>query len=155
MSKFSTIYDTILSVVPTLAGFDSKTRIPNAYSLADNATTFLEDGWGLRVNGAVPGDLTLLSCPIVTNKRTFGVILTRKLYSVNNDNEQLDNIVKAMAEDMTTLLLTFEDCEQLGVDESIEKIDFINDSGIQYLYKDDLSFLVLQINFTIEISEEN
>jgi hypothetical protein len=148
MSKISTVTDTILLKLAEL--FPTKTRIPNAYSLVDNNKQFLTDGYGLRIGSAEFNEFEF--CNFVVN-RTFTIVLTREMFRIDSDTEATDAIVKELLESVYSVQSLLYSYNELGIEESILKVDIGSVSGIETFYNEKQNFLSMTCDFQIQIKE--
>lgn len=149
MSKISTITDTILLKLAEL--FPNRTRIPNSYSLVDNNKRFLSDGYGLRVGSAEFNEFEF--CNFVVN-RTFTVVFTREMFRLDSDTDATDAIVKELLESVYSVQSLFYSYNELGIEESILKVDIGSVSGIETFYNEKQNFLSMTCDFQFQIKEE-
>lgn len=149
MSKISTTIDTIICKLGEL--FPNKSRVPNTYSLVDNNRQFLSDGFGLKVGSAEFSEFEF--CNFVVN-RTFTVIFTREMYRVDSDADATDAIVKELLESVYDTQSLFYSYNELGIEESILKVDIGSVSGIETFYNEKQNFLTMSCDFQFQIREE-
>lgn len=150
MSKISTVYDTVRSALATL--FPNKTEIPNPYSLADNNDRLLLDGVGLRVGNQVIGTLETLKDSIII--RDFSVIFTKHVMATADNPDPIIVETKNILEDSVIARLDLLDFDQMGIDLSVEKIDYLGSSGIEFINSGKFNIISLVNTFSFEISEE-
>ena len=105
MSNISTVIDAIRTTIPTLTGFSAKSEIPNPYSLEDNSTHLLKDGWGLVVEDAI--NATPEEFKSIRMDRDFTVVLTRQLFKTAHDVSTPITQYKALLEDQFTVTQDF------------------------------------------------
>jgi hypothetical protein len=145
----------IKSTIPTYTGFSTKKEILNPYSLENNPSKFLEDAWGLSVG---PGTRAENDSPVreyyVTTLRDIGVVLCRPVYDVHNIGLALDDEQRTLLFDAATIRDNFLDLAKFGVLKTGENVEYVGDSGINFLEIDDgFKFIYTQIDFTFEIIE--
>ena len=148
-TKITTILDTLRTKLA--AAFPTRSEIPNPYSLIDNNENFLENGIGVAIRQGAQSGNVLFNNNI--DARIFSIVFTNKIYRIDSDSDPIKTIEKTLLEDQVTLRKLMLKNDQLSIDESIFKIDYIGDSGINFIFDDDFSFLNLEINFTIESME--
>lgn len=151
MSKISTVYDGLITVLGTL--YDSTyRRIPLPYDLQANKTIDVEKGYALKYNGEIPaGTQTTTSLGKVYN---FSVVFTREMVTMVSDLVPLDDTVKALLEDVATFRLNAYDTTQLNLGTTIEKIDLGQTDGIFPIYDERSNFLSIETFFDIQIREK-
>lgn len=151
MSKISTVIDTIRTAIPALSGFSSKTEIPNPYSLVDNNSNLLKDGWGLAV-GSATADFNEF-CKFF-EEREFSIILTRQVFSLANCADQPVTAAKSLLEDMILIKKDLLNIDQLGIPTSIARINLGSSSGIESVNGDKFNYFTISTSFLITISED-
>jgi hypothetical protein len=148
MSNISTIYDKLREQVALL--FPLKLEIPNPYSLEDNAILFLKDSWGVTINEGSLGSINVYC--LDAESRAFDIILVRQTWKVDGDKSPLVTDSKLLLEDARTLKNDMLAHDKLGTS-SIQKIDFANSTGINFVKGDSFSLLTISLTFSIEYTE--
>lgn len=148
MSKISTAHDAIIA--KALALFVSKTRIHNPYELSDNAELTMKDSWGLKIGSA---DYTEHEFCNLTVGRMFTFILIRQFASTGVSGSAFDATTKSLLEDQQTFLNNIYSPTELGVQDSIDKIDIESVTGIEFMQADQKKYLFCEISFRILTSE--
>lgn len=148
MSNVSVIYDTLTCKIGEL--FPVSTRIPNAYSLEDNNKRLMENGYGIRIGSADFQEFEF--CNFVVN-RTITVVFTRELFRLDSQTDQTDEIVKELMENVYQTQKLLYSYNELGIEESILKVDIGSVSGIETFLKDKQNFLSMTCDFQIQIKE--
>ncbi len=152
MSNFSTIFDQLVdTTIPALTGFSTKTKLSNPYDLADNDEGQLRDGYGLII-GAADETTPQYMCDFTVVSQEIAVVLTRVVISTPHNTTPLDTAVKALVEDAVTIRKDFYNPDQLTIPSNIEKIQFNNRSGIEYI-SDEFKFVATTVFFTFDIKE--
>lgn len=149
MSNISTVYDALKGALPVL--FSSKLDIPNPYSLEDNAVRMLVNSYGIKINDVTEGPIDVLKDTNVTY--AFSVVLTSELVRMESDTAILHTTVKQLYEDALIVRKDYLNADQLGVPDNVEKIDYVSTTGVQYFNKGKNSFVSIEIDFNVEISE--
>ena len=152
MSNISTLIDRIRVVVPTYTGFTTKKEIPNPYSLTDNARLYLENGWGLKILSESISGFQVNQ--FVSGTRDISIVVTKVVYSVGNENSNIITDSKSLMEDVVTLKKEFLACDQLGIGGNIRKVDFVTNSGIEFLTAKKFNFFSTETIFSFDLSEE-
>lgn len=150
MSNFNEVYDAIIEKLKEL--FPTKQRIPNPYSLEDNAVFVFVDGYGIRIDEESPfvGQFNFDA----TNHNVT-IILTRELIRKENDYEAVDAVVKLLKDDALTLKKEFYDKGSLGIDTNkLDLINFSQSSAISFFFGDKNKYMSMEVSFTIAISEQ-
>ena len=147
MTKISTIHDTINSTLLTI--FPTKTRIPNAYSLVDNAEQFLKNGFGLKYNGS-----SLVAFEICNRRESadFSLVLSSEFYHLETAQTAFDSPTKTILEDAEIFKARFYKTDLLA-DLNIISLDVTTTSGLANLSGDKYNFLTIEINFKIDYFE--
>lgn len=149
MSNITTIYDTTLTRLATI--FTGRTKIPNAYSLADNNTLFLRDGYGLKVVSSQVEESEFCNYAYSVS---FAIVITKEVLRLDSDSNQIDTVSKALLEDLKTLQDNFLAYDQIGINNNIEKIDFNGSSGIEFIVGDKFNFATLEVAINIMVREQ-
>lgn len=150
MSNFSTVYDQLISLIPTLSGFTTKTKIINPYELESNDDNLLRDGWGLIVGDSFEGELDVFNKTNVN--QSFGVVLTRELNQTYHNATPYETVTKLLIEDAVTLRVRFLNADQLGVQNNLELVRYVGRTGISFI-SDELKILTTTVNFNFSITE--
>lgn len=148
MSNISTVYTAIISKLSEI--YPNKTRIFNPYELKDNASIVMKDSYGLKVNEATREDLDFCKLSV---SRSFTLVLVRGLATTSNNDAAFDPVSMAILEDQQLFLNAFWSPSEIGAPGSIDRIDFSNIGGIEFVVSDEKKFLFSEIEFTILISE--
>lgn len=148
MSKVSIIYDKIVDELALL--YPDKTRIPYAYSLADNNARFLIDGYGLQIGASTFEQLEFCN---FMNNREVTVVLTKEVFRTDSDADVIDDISKALLENVYDVQKLFYSYNELGIEESIAKVDIGSVSAIEEVISGKQSFLSMSASFNFYILE--
>jgi hypothetical protein len=149
MSKFSTVYDTLIAKIIEL--FPDKTRISNPYSIEENKNLFLRDGWGLTVRDA--SESGFQTNGDFNKTQTFGIVFTKEVIRTESDTDDFDTQIKLLFEDHKTLENTMLNCAQLGIPDSVGIINFSSNTGVQFVFVGDNNFIFSETQYTIDIIE--
>lgn len=148
MSKISTVYDALISKISDM--YPLKSRVFNPYELSDNASLLMKDAWGLKVLSASRVDIEFCNLSI---ERTFILVLCRNFITASNKDDGFDAVSKLILEDQQVFLGELWKTEEIGQATNINKIEFTNIGGIDFIVSDEKKFLFSEIEFTISISE--
>lgn len=149
MTKISTIYEAIRTAM--MGVFPSKLEIPNAYSLGDNAVQYLRNGWGVIIGEGSPGALQVYCND--NESRVFTITLTKEVYRLETDNANLVTESKNLMEDIRLVKNDMLAFDQIGNGASIQKIDYIGGSGINFISAGKHNLIYADISFGIEYTE--
>jgi hypothetical protein len=145
--SLSNIIDAIHTEMDTLFSA-TKTVIPNPYSLSDNPVVYLKDGYCLQVNeegtaigGALKDDNAI---------RAFTFILTKEVFRLESNYEIMRSATKTILADQRSFKDRILDFDQLGIEEQINKIEFLTASGIEFIDADEYNFITCNLSFTVE-----
>lgn len=147
MSEISNVYDDIITQLETI--FPDKCRIPNVYSLEDNAVQFLRNSWGLRVDEAAPTTRDFTSFSRVRN---FTIVLTHEVLRTCSQTSKIDNVVKSLLESVNTLQLSFLSGDQFGSSKNLDIVNVGSFTGFNYFFFDKSNFLTTEIAFAVQVS---
>ena len=149
--SLSNIIDTIHIEMDTLFSA-TKTVIPNPYSLEDNPSVYIKDGYGLAINdestalgGALKDDNAV---------RTFTFILTKEVFRLENDVSIMRSASKTILEDQRSFKDRILDFDQLGIENQINKIEFLIATGIEFVKADAFNFITCNFSFTVEYATQ-
>jgi hypothetical protein len=148
MSNISTVYNAIVAKLGEI--YPNKARIFNPYELKDNVSLLLKDAWGLKVNEATREDLDFCKLAI---SRSFTLVLSKGLATTSNNESAFDPVSTAILEDQQLFLNAFWSPSELGIDGIINRIEFSNIGGVDFIVSDEKKFLFSEIEFTILTSE--
>jgi hypothetical protein len=148
MSKISTTYDAIITKCTAL--FPFKIRLHNPYSLLQNPEIVRKDSWGVSVNDANREETEFCNVSIV---RSFTFKTIRQYVSLAGKEDGFDSVSKSILEDQQSFINAFFSPDQIGQGDSIERIDFSEISGIQFLEDNEKKYLFSEVTFNILISE--
>jgi len=149
-SRFSTAYDSLRSALS--ATFSTKTEIPYPYSLQDNPFQFIVNGYGLKIGSGSSGELENLA--FSSSIISFSVILTREVVGFSSVNTSLNTNIKNLYDDMTTIKSYMLDNERVSPMYLGEEIKYISDSGIQEILNGKQRFIFIEVNFSIDITQQ-
>lgn len=149
MSNFSTVADAIRSTL--LSTFSSKTQIPNPYAIERNSDVFLEDGWGILFRTGAKSSEIEEYCRDIES-RTVDVLFVRRVFRVEIDTDNFHSESKSLIEDTLTFKKIMLSNNQLGIDSNLEKIDLQSDSGINFVFANEYSFIYTIISFNVQYS---
>lgn len=150
MSVISTAYDQMISRLGTLFPVTSATyqRLSNPYDLESNASTMLDQGWGLAIGPGSNSNRNL--CSVVTTVRTMNVVLTRCADAGENDDTTRDGVVKALLEDARSVVNDFE--RNVRLDTSDTNCRFVSDGGVESFGGSEGSmYYAIRLTFEAEI----
>lgn len=138
----SSVHDELIIELGQL--FPACKRIPNAYSLLDNKSIYLESGFGVKV-GAVnisDGDYCELN-----HSRAFTIVFAESVIRLDSDTAPLDKSVNALIERSTLVSRKIKKMELLNgkvIDISLNDI-----SAIEFLSSDKQQILNTEINISV------
>lgn len=148
MSKISAVYDALVLELQTL--FPSKTRIPYSYSLVDNNARFLINGYGLSIGSSSFEQFEFCN---FMNSREVSVVITKEVFRTDSDAQVIDDITKALLEDIYEVQKLFYSYNELGVPNDIAKVDIGSVSAVEEVNTGKQSFLSMTANFQFFIIE--
>ena len=146
MSKISTVYDYYVSQVASL--FPSKTRIANPYSLEDNSSQFLRDGYGIRLGAS---NLANVDMKTIYHGYDFIVTFCAEVVRMEHDETAFDSVVKQLNEDVFTLRKDFYDIDNNNV--NIDQINLASTDPVGFFVAGKNNFLFIETSITTNISE--
>jgi len=151
MSAISTIYSSVVSRIETVLDVSTNgyRRIPNPYSVVDNAELNLRKGYGLAILPATNQEVQL-NCKISISRQSE-IILTR-LYTGDDENAQTRAALELLLlEDQYKLINNIEQDASVSTSGLIMK--FTGDSGIEYVSGESSRFFMLRTQFSLDYME--
>jgi hypothetical protein len=148
MSKITSVYDALLSELAAL--YPTKTRIPYPYSLSDNNARFMIDGYGLVIGDSLFEQFEF--CNFMT-ARTVSVVLTKEVIRTDSNYDVVDDIVKAMLENVYEVQKLFYSYNELGVPNDIAKVEIGSVSGVEEVTSGNSRFVSMTAIFQFSILE--
>ncbi len=146
-SKVTTIYDNLGTLVA--AQLSTYTRIPNPYLVTHNNQLLLTKGYGIAIG---PGQYVPLYTGCKTGRsRQFELILINQMAPTDHDITGRENAEKALVEDFLAVELAIESDNTLSG--QCIKVDYQDDSGIEFLANDKLRFVKLNATFLVTYQE--
>lgn len=150
MSNVSVILDTIRSTLQST--FPLKTQVPNPYAVERNSDVFLEDGYGIIIRtGSISPDIQEF-CQHDFEMRGVDILFTRRCYRVDVDTEYFHTQTKNLLEDTLTFKKVMLSNNQLGIDSNLVKIDLESDTGVNFIFANETSFLYTIVRFNAHYS---
>jgi hypothetical protein len=152
MANINTVRDTLKTFIPAIANFNTKTEIINPYDILSNPAANLRNGWGLKLGSASATNIDYLG--IYGQNRSFIVVLTRELVKTEHNRTPIDTNENNMMTDLDNLMKSLEASAQLSIPNSVGKIIYTGDSGIEYNSNvESFKIMSMEITFSIEIFE--
>lgn len=149
MSNASVVYEKILSEIQTL--FPEKSRIPYPYSLEDNQSHFLANGYGLKVGSAEYEPLEFSNFVVARN---IAVVVTREVFRTDSDEVVIDDIVKALMDDIYVVQRKLYEMDATsGNSLQVIKVDVGSVSGVQTVTSSNSKFLSMEAEFSFKITD--
>ena len=148
MSKVSSVYDALIIELASL--YPNKTRIPYAYSLADNNARVLINGFGLTIGSSSFEPFEFCN---FMNAREVSVVVTKEVFRTDSDAQVIDDITKSLLEDIYEVQKLFYSYNELGVPNDIAKVDIGSVSAVEEVNSGKQSFLSMTATFQFFIIE--
>ena len=149
MSNVTTIQNSLVTTLETL--FPNKTVIPNPFNLEDNNQNLMKNGYGFFYGPASLPDFDL-GIHIQGYSRDFNVVMTRNVYRTDVSPDPFSTTQLALIEDQNTLVNTFADVRNL--DQNVVSIEFVSDSGVEFIFADKNNYLALTTTFAVAYRED-
>ena len=149
MSKISTVYDTLLTVLSAI--FPEKTRLFYPYSLTDNPEHVLRDGYGLIKTSTepVPSELCRFN-----DAHGFDVVLTREVVRAESQLTPVDEKVKALLEDAFELRERVYRYDELGIATDITNVSLGSVSAVEEFLTGKSKFISVVVSFVVNVTED-
>lgn len=148
MSDISTVYDAIITRVEAV--LTSHKRLSNPYKPDENSEKVLNKGYGVRFG---PGVNTNRQFNKLSVERTFGIVLTRRVYATEQAASKKASTEKSLFEDQKLILEDIEGDPTLGTS-VVVKAAYTEDSGLEFVFVEKDNFLSLESIITVEYFED-
>jgi len=148
MSLVTDIYNQIVLKLENT--FPTMTRIPYSYSLPDNNSNFLKNGFGLIIGTA---NFTEFEFCNRVSEREISVVFSKEVFRTDSDVVKIDDIVKELLENVNTVQGLFYSYEELGIEDKILKVDIGSVSGMEEVLANSSKFLTMTASFSFQIRE--
>jgi hypothetical protein len=148
MSKISTVYTSLVSSITT--ALSAKTRLHNPYEIEENPEIIRKDAFGIRVLDATREDIEFCNLSL---SRSFSIVLVRQFVSLSGKEDGFDSVTALILEDQQTVAGILFSPSEIDQQNSIDRIDITNISGIQELTAGEKRYLFGEVTFNILISE--
>ncbi len=145
MTNFTDLYSKILATIPTLTGFNTKTKINDPYNLENNNTKFLRDGWGVTVGSDTPLIPTYKIPDFVSNQE-FTVVLTRAVPALSIDSVLMETAVLALKTDLNIIEKDFT-TTRFGIADKVQEINISTITSIENIFTDKNNHITASITF--------
>lgn len=140
------------SLENTLANlFPDKTIIPNPFDLEQNNQNFLKNGYSFFYGPASLPDFDL-GVHIQGYLRDFSVVLSRNVFRTDTALDPFSNTQLSLIEEQNLMVNTFADVRNL--DQNVVSIEFVSDSGVEFVFGDKSNYLALTTNFAVAYRED-
>lgn len=150
MSVTSDVYDEVISRIETV--LPNHLRLAHAYLPEQSPEPQLRQGWAIQ-HGAGENSNRKLGC-MVSVRRNFNVIVTRKYYSLDSDPEAKALTDKEIIEDARLVINDIEANPYLSGIANNPNIKYLSDSGVQFIYSNDKPFYKIEILLVAEYFED-
>lgn len=146
-TTITTIYDAFVTQMATL--FPSKYRLSDPLVIENNDEAALANGYGLHFSTAT-NSLRLVGCQYSVEREVL-ITLTNQFYGTHKSTTQLDTTYKTLFEDLHILINDFT--KNATISGVTTKRDYISDNGVERIFGDTKTFLMIQAIFRIEYFE--
>lgn len=150
MSDITTVYDALITRLGTT--LSSHVRLSNATAVEENNEQFLKLGWGLAIGEGSNANRYL--CDILTIRRNFVLVITRKFYAREFDAVSKATTEKDLYEDQFLVLQDLANNNILTTPTGEHNVNFIGDNGTEAVHGDKDLFLVLRTNLEVEYHQQ-
>lgn len=149
MSKISTVYDTLLTILSTI--FPEKTRLFDAYIITDNPEHIMRDGYGIRKTST---DFSVSEFCRFSDSHGFEIVLTREIVHGEDQTGPIDTVVKALLEDAFEARERVYRPDELGIPTDVTQVDLGSVSSIDRVNVGNGRFVTVSIAFTVQVTED-
>lgn len=150
MSKISDIFNSVVTRLDNLLSPYDYVQMPDAYSIVSNANLDLRKGWSLGIGPTSPSGTQEGFCSRYLFDTVYFVTLVND-YNMRLDTNARNDDEKSISEDMFLVIQDLLKNYRLG-GESVD-ISFVDESGPQYLDKEQKRYLVNVGGFRIRYQE--
>jgi len=151
MSSLSLIVTALRTQIPLLSRYIAKTELSSSIDISRNSDHVLEAGWGVRVDSSSNGSIGILN--FLNEAREFSVITTRKSFHKKSDTDAFMTDQVALMEDHAELIKYLVGDTQLGIPDTVSRIDFVSNSGVE-LVEGKEKFIQTTTTISIDILEQ-
>lgn len=151
MSNITIFYNKLIEIVGTDL-FSTKIRIPNPYDPSKNSGPQLRDSWGVKLNPSTLGTIGIYHQH--NESREFSIVFSSQVFKLKSNPTAMDTAIKALAEANNTLMVRLLNNDQLGIPDSVGIIEFVGNSGIEFLEDDKTDYILTETTFAVDIMED-
>jgi hypothetical protein len=148
MSNITTVYNAIQTTIAAL--FPSKYELSDPSVIDNNDTASLANGYGIDFGSALNSN-RVIGC-VYSIQRTINITVTRQFLGGHKSNTLLDDANKLLLEDLHLLIKEFEKNNVIGG--AVANRKFISDGGIERVFGENKTFIMIRAQFQIEYSED-
>lgn len=148
MTKISTVYTLCVAKLEEI--FPTKTRIPNPYSLKDNDSPHLVDGWGITHNGSDRRPYEICNRRVKAN---FAVVLSREIFKLESHEDGFDDVTLAILEDAELVQSSFYERDNLGSSDIIN-VNVTSISPITTVFGEKYNFVSMECLIEVDYFEQ-
>jgi len=147
MSAISDIIDQLYVILATQYPAPY-VELNTPYNLQTNPDRYLKNGYGIRVGAG--SDTQELNNRLQSETRSFGVVITKEVFDINNNTASRKSVEKFLLEQRIIISkLISSDSIVNGL---CEELDYASDDGIVAVEEDSDRFLSIVINFDLKYS---
>ena len=149
MSTISTLFDTIKSAAT--ATLSSHYVLSNPYNPEENDELSLNQGVGVAFGSGQKSDREIDNHLWI--RRSFSIVVTRRFFATELNTSDKETTEKDLFEDQKLLIIKMMQDPLVGISNSVAKLIFISDNGIETIFGEADNFLKLVSNFEVEYRE--
>ena len=131
--------------------FPTKTKIIRPYSLRNNVSLFLKNGWGVYPSRSTADRFKQYNQR--SELRRFNIVLTNEVFQIDHDDTAEIGIIEKQLTDFETIKDCFLGVDQIGIDGNVQKIDFVGQSGVEFITIDTFNCIVGELTLSFSITE--
>lgn len=146
MSNITTIYNSLISMMTTV--FPNKMRLSDAQISENNDEMALADGWSLYIGAGTNTNRTF-DCNYSLS-RDVSITLTKAFYGGHKATTILDTTSIALLEELHTLIDYNLNNQIAGTNIAF---NFIGDNGLERVFGESKTFIMIKANFQVEYFE--
>lgn len=148
-SNVTAIHNSLIASLAAL--FPDKTIIPNPFDLENNNQNFLKNGYGYFYGPAGLPEFDL-GIHFQGYSRDFSIVLSRNVYRTDISTDPFATTQLQLIEDQNILVNAFADIR--NIDQNVVTLEFVSDSGIEFVFADKNNYLALTTDFAVTYKED-
>lgn len=147
MSDVQTVFDSIRSIVPTIASLSTWKELPIPEDLQKNNENILAlGGWGIIVGDTSEFDSQELC--FTMDSTTFSVVITRSSFNSNDNQDEAHKIKKELLGIAYDIRSRLTDSTELSIPSNLTILKYNGTSPVELIRADKYALRSMTINFS-------